>query len=172
MQERKGLVTFKELPVTLQGEDLLIGQTAPEFIVLKQDFSELRLSDLKDKVKILSVAPSLDTRVCEMQTVRFNNEATKLSDDVEIVSISVDLPYAQKRFCETLSINNMQVVSDYRDLDFGYKYGLVMKELRLLARALIVIDQKNIIRFFDINSQVSSEPNYEAALEVVKQLTS
>ena len=170
MNERKGLVSFKELPVTLVGDEIKVGQTAPEFTVLKQDLSELKLSDLDGKIKVLSIAPSLDTRVCELQAIRFNNETTQVSDDVEIVSITVDLPYAQRRFCEALDIKGHQVVSDHRDLDFGYKYGLVMKELRLLARAVIVLDKDNVVRYIDINRQVAQEPNYEAALDAVKSL--
>lgn len=170
MKERTGLVSFKEMPVTLVGEEVKVGQKAPEFTVLKQDLSEFKLSDLEGKIKILSIAPSLDTRVCEIQTIRFNNEASKLSDDVEIVSITVDLPFAQKRFCESLNVKGHQVVSDHKDLDFGLKYGLVMKELRLLARAVIIIDKDNIIRYIDVNEQVASEPDYERALDFVKTL--
>lgn len=170
MQERKDLVMFKQLPVTLVGDELKVGDVAPNFIAVNQDLSEFSLDSLDGKVKILSIAPSLDTKVCELQTIRFNHEATSLSDSVEIVTVTVDLPFAQKRFCEAYDIDQLQVVSDHRELDFGYKYGLVMKELRLLARALVVVDQNNIIRHFEVNPQVSSEPNYEAALDVVKGL--
>lgn len=170
MQERKGLVDFKENPMTLLGDVVEVGQKAPEFTALKQDLSEFKLSDLEGKVKVISVVPSLDTGVCERQTIHFNKSATDLSADVAIVSISVDLPFAQKRFCSALDIDQMLVVSDHKDLDFGLKYGLVMKEMRLLARAVIVIDKDNVVRYFSVNPQIATEPNYEEALEVLKEL--
>ena len=102
--------------------------------------------------------------------MRFSQEATQLAEDVEIVTVTVDLPFAQKRFCEAYDIDNIKVISDHRDLDFGYKYGLVMKELRLLARAIIVVDRDNIIQYFEVNPQVSSEPDYAKVLEVVQGL--
>lgn len=170
MKERRNLVMYKQLPVTLVGNVIEVGMKAPDFEVLKQDLSAFKFTDLQGKIKILSIAPSLDTKVCELQTIRFNSEATALSKDIEIVAITVDLPFAQKRFCESYDIDQISVVSDHRDLDFGYKYGLVMKELRLLARALVIVDQENIVRFFEVNPQVSSEPNYDAALEVARSL--
>ena len=170
MEERTGLVTFKGMPVTLVGKPLQVGQQAPDFTAVKQDLSEFKLSDLGDKIVVLSIAPSLDTKVCELQTIRFNQEVTSLAKDVEVVAVTVDLPFAQHRFCESFSIDQVQVVSDHRDLDFGYKYGLVMKELRLLARAVIVLDKDNVVRYIDINRQVAQEPNYEAALDAVKSL--
>lgn len=170
MNERKGLVSFKEMPVTLVGNEIKVGDKAPDFIALNQDLSEFKLSDLENKIKVISVAPSLDTRVCKQQAIRFNQEATKVSDEVEIVSITVDLPFAQARFCDEQNVKGHRVVSDHRDLDFGTKYGLVMKELRLLARTVLVIDQDNVIRYVDINEQVAEEPDYDKALEVVKDL--
>ncbi len=170
MKERSGLIMFKETPVTLVGDVLKVGDVAPDFQGLERDLSEFHFSDLKGKIRIISVAPSLDTKVCELQTMRFNQEATQLAEDVEIVTVTVDLPFAQKRFCEAYDIDNIKVISDHRDLDFGYKYGLVMKELRLLARAIIVVDRDNIIQYFEVNPQVSSEPDYAKVLEVVQGL--
>lgn len=170
MLERKGLVSFKETPVTIVGDELKVGDKAPNFKAVKADLSEFSLEELGDKIKVISVVPSLDTRVCSIQTVKFNKEAEKFKDEVVVVSISVDLPFAQKRFCEASQIENLVTVSDHRDLDFGYQYGLVMKELRLLARAVMVLDRDNTIKHFSVNEQVSSEPNYDEVLEVVKEL--
>ena len=128
------------------------------------------LSQYKDKNLIISVFPSVDTSVCALQNIRFNKEASKLKGDVEILSISVDLPFAQKRFCAAEGIDNVHVYSDYRDLDFGMKYGFVIKELRLLARGVIVIDKKGIIRYIEYVPEIAQEPNYEAALKAVKEL--
>lgn len=170
MKERSGLVKFKENEVTLLGEELQVGEIAPDFSALNADLSEFKLSDLDGKIKVISVVPSLDTRVCELQTIQFNHRALGLSDDISIISISVDLPFAQKRFCESLKIDNLVVVSDHKDLDFGLKYGLVMKELRLLARAVLVLDKDNKIVYLKVNDQVATEPNYDEALDVLKSL--
>lgn len=169
MQERTGLVLFKEDPMTLVGQPLELGQVAPDFTALNSDLSEFKLSDLDGKIKVISVVPSLDTGVCQKQTIRFNQEATR-SDEVAILSISVDLPFAQKRFCTANDVHNLYTLSDYRDLDFGYKYGLVMKELRLLARAIIILDRNNVVQYIAINDQIAQEPNYDAALDVLAKL--
>ena len=171
MQERTGLVTFKGQPVTLVGTEVKVGDQAPDFTAVKQDLSEFRFSELADKFIVLSVAPSLDTKVCELQTVRFNHEASSLHEDVEVVAITVDLPFAQKCFCESFLIDQVQVVSDHRDLDFGHKYGLVMKELRLLARTVIIIDKNKTVRYLDMNAEIGTEPNYDQALAVLREIT-
>ncbi len=171
MEERTGLVTFKGMPVTLVGKPLQVGQQAPDFTAVKQDLSEFKLSDLEDKYVVLSIAPSLDTKVCELQTIRFNQEVTSLGKDVEVVAVTVDLPFAQHRFCESFSIDQVQVVSDHRDLDFGYKYGLVMKELRLLARAVIILDKEKNVRYVKLNDEIGTEPDYEGALNALRELT-
>ena len=152
-------VNFKGSPVTLVGTHLQTGDKAPRFTVLDGDLQPVSLSQYKDKNLIISVFPSVDTSVCALQNIRF-----------EILSISVDLPFAQKRFCAAEGIDNVHVYSDYRDLDFGMKYGFVIKELRLLARGVIVIDKKGIIRYIEYVPEIAQEPNYEAALKAVKEL--
>ena len=163
-------VNFKGSPVTLVGTHLQTGDKAPRFTVLDGDLQQVSLTQYKDKNLIISVFPSVDTSVCALQNIRFNKEASKLKGDVEILSISVDLPFAQKRFCAAEGIDNVHVYSDYRDLDFGMKYGFVIKELRLLARGVIVIDKKGIIRYIEYVPEIAQEPNYEAALKAVKEL--
>ena len=163
-------VNFKGSPVTLVGTHLQTGDKAPRFTVHDGDLQPVSLSQYKDKNLIISVFPSVDTSVCALQNIRFNKEASKLKGDVEILSISVDLPFAQKRFCAAEGIDNVHVYSDYRDLDFGMKYGFVIKELRLLARGVIVIDKKGIIRYIEYVPEIAQEPNYEAALKAVKEL--
>ena len=163
-------VNFKGSPVTLVGTHLQTGDKAPRFTVLDGDLQPVSLSQYKDKNLIISVFPSVDTSVCALQNIRFNKEASKLKGDVEILSISVVLPFAQKRFCAAEGIDNVHVYSDYRDLDFGMKYGFVIKELRLLARGVIVIDKKGIIRYIEYVPEIAQEPNYEAALKAVKEL--
>ena len=163
-------VNFKGSPVTLVGTHLQTGDKAPRFTVLDGDLQPVSLSQYKDKNLIISVFPSVDTSVCALQNIRFNKEASKLKGDVEILSISVDLPFAQKRFCAAEGIDNVHVYSDYRDLDFGMKYGFVIKELRLLARGVIKKKKKGIIRYIEYVPEIAQEPNYEAALKAVKEL--
>lgn len=169
MQKRNDVVTFLGNPMVLVGSEAKVGQMAPDFSALKGDLTEFRLSDAKGKKVLVSVVPSLDTGVCESQTRRFNEEAAKLEDTV-VVTISVDLPFAQGRFCTTQGIDNLVVVSDHRDLDFGHKYGFELEGLRLLARGIVVIDAEGVIRHVEYVPEVTSHPDYEKALEVVKSL--
>lgn len=169
MLERKNLVMFKEKEATLVGDELKVGDKAPNFVALRSDLSEFSFDSLDGKVRIISVVPSLDTGICALQTTRFNHEATAM-DNVEVLTLSMDLPYAQKRFCESFQIDRVTTLSDHRDADFGLKYGLLMKEFRLLARAVIVVDQEGIIRYFHIEDQIKQEPDYSLALDVVRSL--
>lgn len=158
-------------PFTLVGNEVNIGDLAPNFNALTQDLSNFDFyKETKNKVRIISVVPSLDTGVCALQTTRFNQEATNLSEDVFIVTISVDLPFAQKRFCSAEGIQNIAVVSDHRELDFGKKYGFVMSELRLLARGIVIVDKNDIVKYIEVVPEVTEHPNYERALEEVKRL--
>ena len=167
----KGVVKFAGNPVTLRGNEIKAGAKAENFKAVKQDLSEFDFyRDTEGKVKIISIAPSIDTRVCSIQTSYFNEEATKLSDDVEIVTITVDLPFAQKRFCGAEGIENIQVVSDHKDLDFGEKYGFIIHEFRLLSRGLVVVDKENIIKYVEYVEEVGNEPDYEKALVEVRKL--
>jgi thiol peroxidase len=160
-------VTFKGNPVTLVGNEVKVGDTAPDFKVLANDLSEVTLADTKGYVRLISVVPSIDTGVCDAQTRRFNEEAAKL-ENVKVLTISVDLPFAQKRWCGANGIENVQTLSDHRDVSFGQAYGVLIKELRLLARAVFVIDSNDKVTYVEYVPEVTNHPNYEAAIEAAK----
>ncbi|MGE6378674.1 thiol peroxidase [Peribacillus muralis] len=160
-------VTFKNNPVTLLGQELKVGDKAPDFTVLANDLSPVTLSDSKGSVRIISVVPSVDTGVCDAQTRKFNEEAAKL-DNVKVLTISNDLPFAQKRWCAASGLENVQVLSDHRDLSFGEAYGVVMQELRLLARSVFVVNSSDEITFVEYVSEGTNHPNYEGAIEAAK----
>ncbi|MBE6182659.1 MAG: thiol peroxidase [Bacillus sp. (in: Bacteria)] len=162
-------VTFKGNPVTLLGSEVKAGDKAPNFTVLDNDLNEVTLNDTKGSVRIISVVPSIDTGVCDAQTRRFNEEAAKLGKDVKVLTISVDLPFAQKRWCAASDLEHVQVLSDHRDLSFGQAYGVVMKELRLLARSVFVIDSNDQVTYVEYVSEGTNHPDYEKALEAAKQ---
>lgn len=163
-------ITFGGTPMTLVGKHLAAGDRAPHFEVMDQNLQSVASTQYKDKIMIISVFPSVDTSVCALQNIRFNREATQMEEEVVILSLSVDLPFAQKRFCAAEHIDQVHVFSDYRDLDFGMKYGFVIKELRLLSRGVVVIDKKGMIQYIEYVPEVTHEPNYEAALKVVREL--
>lgn len=163
-------VTFKGTPLELAGEPTAIGQKAPDFTALKGDLSQFRLSDLTGQVVVINAVPSLDTPVCATQTRRFNQEAAGLGSNVKVLAVSMDLPFAQGRFCSTEGIQNVVTLSDHREAEFGLKYGLLIPSLRLLARTVLVIDQKGTIRYQELVPEIAQEPNYEAALAAVKKL--
>jgi thiol peroxidase len=165
--ERQGVVTFKGNPVTLLGPEIKVGDKAPNFTVLANNLTPVTLDDSKGTVRIISVVPSLDTGVCDAQTRRFNEEAAKL-DGVTILTISVDLPFAQSRWCGAAGIDKVQTLSDHRDLSFGLAYGVVIKELRLLARAVFVVDADDKVVYAEYVPAVAEHPNYEAAIEAAK----
>lgn len=162
-------ITFKNNPVTLIGNEIKVGDQAPDFTVLTNDLSEVTLADTKGKIRLISVIPSIDTGVCDAQTRRFNEEAATL-DDVKVLTISVDLPFAQARWCGANGIKNVQTLSDHRDLSFGEAFGVHMKELRLLARAVFVIDENDKVTYVEYVSEATNHPNYEAAINAVKEL--
>lgn len=164
-------VTFQGKPVTLLGEQVKVGDTAPDFTVLANDLTPVTLEDTKGKVRLISVVPSLDTGVCAKQTRRFNEEATELSDDVKVLTISVDLPFAQARWCGAEGIDAVQTLSDHKELSFGQAYGNVIEELRLLARSIFVIDQNDKITYVEYVPEVTDHPDYEKAIEAVKEAT-
>ncbi len=161
-------ITFKNNPVTLIGHEVKVGEKAPNFSVLRNDLSVATLADYVGKVKIISVIPSIDTGVCDAQTRRFNEEASQLGD-VKILTISVDLPFAQKRWCAAAGIENVEVLSDHRDLSFGEAYGVAISELRLLARAVFVIDSEDKVVYTEYVSEATDHPNYEAAIAAAKE---
>jgi thioredoxin-dependent peroxiredoxin len=170
-QVRTGVVTFQGNPVTLVGNEVKVGDAAPDFTVLANDLTPVTLSDTKGSVRIISVVPSLDTGVCDQQTRRFNEEAASL-EGVQILTISVDLPFAQKRWCGAAGVDRVQTLSDHRDLSFGMAYGVVIKELRLLARSVFVVDKNDKVVYVEYVPEVTQHPNYEAALEAAKKAAS
>jgi thiol peroxidase len=167
-QERQGAITFKGKPVTLLGPEIKVGDQAPDFTVLANDLSPVTLNDSKGSVRIISVVPSLDTGVCDQQTRRFNEEAGKL-EGVKVLTVSVDLPFAQKRWCGAAGVENVQTLSDHRDLSFGTAYGVAIKELRLLARAVFVIDKNDKVVYAEYVPEVTNHPDYEAPILAAKK---
>ncbi|MGM9926706.1 MAG: thiol peroxidase [Bacillus sp. (in: firmicutes)] len=161
-------ITFKNSPVTLLGNEVKVGDKAPEFSVLRNDLSVATLADYSGQVKIISVVPSIDTGVCDAQTRRFNEEASKL-DNVQILTISVDLPFAQKRWCAAAGIDKVEVLSDHRDLSFGEAYGVAIAELRLLARAVFVVDSSDTVVYAEYVSEATNHPDYEAAIKAANE---
>jgi thioredoxin-dependent peroxiredoxin len=169
-QERTGVITFKGNPLTLLGPGLKAGDKAPDFTVLANDLSPVTLGSSAGKVRLISVVPSLDTPVCDIQTRRFNQEATALGSHVVVLTVSMDLPFAQKRWCGATGADRVQTASDHRDASFGLAYGTLIKELRLDSRAIFVVDTQGVIQYVEYVPEVTSEPNYEAALAAVKKL--
>lgn len=160
-------VTFKGNPVTLLGEEVKVGQKAPNFTVLANNSTPVTLDDSKGMVRLISVVPSIDTGVCDAQTRRFNEEAAKL-ENTKVLTISVDLPFAQTRWCAAAGIENVQTLSDHRELSFGTAYGVAIKELRLLARAIFVVDSNDEVVYVEYVSESTTHPDYEKAIEAVK----
>ena len=161
-------ITFKQNPITLIGKEVKVGDTAPNFTVLANDLSPVTLTDSKGKVRLISVVPSLDTGTCDAQTRKFNESASKIGEDVVILTISNDLPFAQKRWCAAAGIDSVQTLSDHRDLSFGEAYGVAIQELRLLTRAVFVVDANDKITYVEYVPEATEHPNYEKAIEAVK----
>ena len=166
--ERKGIITFKGNPMTLEGTPVEKGQKAPDFKLLANDLTPRSLKDYKGKVLIFSVVPSLDTGVCDLQTRRFNGEASALGDKVRILTISCDLPFAQARWCGLAGVDQLETLSDHYDLSFGMAYGVVIKELRLLTRAIFVVDASGTVVHTEIVPEIGHEVNFDAALAAAK----
>ena len=170
MQERGGLVTMKGNPITLIGPELKVGDKAPDFIAVDNDLTPVSLESFRGKVCIISSVPSLDTPVCDMETRRFNSEASRLGNEVVVLTISMDLPFAQKRWCGAAGVDRVVTLSDHRDGSFGRAYGVLIKDLRLLARAVFVIDKEGRITYLELVKEIASEPDYEAVLAAVAEL--
>jgi len=170
MQERPGIITFKGNPMTLLGPALAAGDKAPAFTAVDTGLAPVTLADFAGKVKIISAVPSLDTPVCDTETRRFNQEAAALPDSVVLLTVSMDLPFAQKRWCGAAGIDRVKTLSDYRDRSFGLAYGVVIKELMLLSRSIFVIDATDTIRYIQHVPEVTSEPDYAAVLAAAKGL--
>ncbi|WP_213423531.1 thiol peroxidase [Bhargavaea massiliensis] len=163
-------VTFKQQPVTLLGTEIKVGDEAPDFTVLQNDLSPFTLKDTEGKIRLISVIPSIDTGVCSTQTKRFNEAVTDLGDDVAVLTISVDLPFAQARWKASEGLDNAHTLSDHRDLSFGTAYGVVMKELRLLARSVFVIGKDGKVAYVEYVPEGTDHPDYDQAIDAVKKL--
>ena len=170
MGERIGMVTMKGNPITLVGDEVNVGQKAPDFVAIDQNLAPVKFSSYRGKICILASVPSLDTPVCATETRKFNEEASRLSPDIVILTISMDLPFAQKRWCGAEGITRVQTLSDHRDASFGTSYGVLIKELRLLARAVFLVDQKGVLQHVQLVKEIASEPNYKDVWHALKKL--
>jgi thiol peroxidase len=170
-EERKGAVTMRGNPLTLLGPEIKAGQKAPDFHSVDKGLAPIGLDKFKGKVKIISVVPSIDTPVCDAQTRRFNEEASKLGD-VQVLTVSMDLPFAQARWCGAAGVDKITMVSDFKDRDFGNKYGVLIKELGLLARAVFVVDKNDNVTHAEYVKEVANHPDYEATLAAAKKAAS
>jgi thiol peroxidase len=169
--ERNNVATFKGSPITLIGEEVRAGQAASDFKALDSDLKEVDLSAFKGKIKLIASVPSLDTPICDLQIKRFNDEAAKISKDVAIIFISMDLPFAQKRFCQAYDIKKVKTLSDHKEANFGQNYGVLIKELRLLSRAIFIVDKSDKVSYVEYVKELGSHPDYEAALNALKQIS-
>jgi thiol peroxidase len=170
MTERTGLVTTKGNPVTLVGKEVKVGDKAPDFTVVDNALKPVGLSAYRGKVVVISAVLSLDTGLCDSQTRRFNEEATGLGDDVVVLTISMDLPFAQKRWCGAAGVERVVTLSDYQQASFGQAYGVLIKGLRLLTRSVFVIDGDGTVRYVQLVPDTATEPDYDAALRAVRAL--
>ena len=170
MSAERTQVTMKGEPITLIGSPVEIGSEAPDFIVFDQDLSAVPYSSINGAPCVISSVVSLDTPVCDEQARRFNEEAVSLSEDLNIYVISMDLPFAQQRWCGAAGVDRVQTFSDYRDASFGTSYGVLIKDLRLLARAVFVIDADSIVRYKEVVSEVTDHPDYEKLFDAVRSV--
>lgn len=169
MPHHYGTVTMQGNPVTLEGDSVQPGDRAPDFEVVDTDLNPVTLGDHLGKVLILSSVPSLDTSTCDMETRRFNQEAVKLGEEITILTISMDLPFAQKRWCAAAGVDRVITLSDYRKASFGQAYGLLIRELRLLARAIFIVDRNGVLQYMQVVPEISQEPDYEEVLTTVQK---
>ena len=169
MTDTQATVTIEGNPLTLVGNRPKVGEPAPDFEVLSNDMSAVKLSAFQGKICVICSVPSLDTPVCDTEVRKLNERATSLGDDVVVLVISMDLPFAQQRWCGAAGVKNVQTLSDYRNAEFGSTYGVLIKELRLLARAVFIVDKKGVIRYIETVGELTNEPDYEAALKAVER---
>ena len=169
MEKRTGVITFAGGPLTLVGPEVKVGQQAPDFTLLDNELNVKTLADFDGKVKVISVVPSLDTGVCDAQTRWFNQDVTKLSDDVVVLTVSMDLPFAQARWCGAAGVNNVITLSDHKDASFGQNYGPPIEELRLLSRGVVVINKDNKVTYVEYVPEVTNPVNFDAVLAAVKE---
>lgn len=171
MTERTGELTFKGKPLTVIGDQLNVGDQAPNFTLVANNLSEVKLADSAGKIRLISVVPSLDTGICDAQTRRFNEEMSKMGDNVIGYTISVDLPFAQSRWCGNAGVERVITLSDHRDMNFGDAYGTHVKELRLEQRAVFVVDADGTICYVEYVPEIAQHPDYDAALAALKEVT-
>ena len=170
MEKRTGVVTFAGNPIGLLGKEVKVGDKAPASTLLDNGLGEKTLADYAGKVKVISVVPSLDTGVCDAQTRWFNQNVSKLGENVVVLTVSVDLPFAQKRWCGAAGIDQVETLSDHRDLSFGENYGFILEGLRLLSRGIVVIDKDDVVRYVEYVPEVTSAVNFDAAEAATKAL--
>ncbi len=170
MKERPGAVTFMGNPLTLIGQELKAGDKAPDFRMVNNDLKTVTLADFKGKIKIISAVPSLDTPVCDVETRRFNTEAARLPDNVTVLTASMDLPFAQKRWCGSAGVDRVHTLSDYQDRSFALAYGVLINELKLLARCVFIVDATDTVRYVQLVGEITKEPDYAAVLAAVEGL--
>jgi thiol peroxidase len=170
LQERNGVATMKGEAVTLLGPEIAVGEKAPDFVVQAPDMNDVRLSDLNGKVKLIASVPSLDTMVCRMEIHRFNEETVSTFPGIAVLFISMDLPFAQKRFCKTDGILGVQTLSDHRTAEFGENYGVLIKGMRLLSRAIFIVDRRGVVRYVEYVKENINEPDYDKALKALKEI--
>lgn len=170
MTERKNIISFQGSPMTLLGNEIKIKDKAPDVTLINNDMKPVKISDYRGNNLIIATVPSLDTPVCDMETRRFNSEASKLDKNVQILTISMDLPFAQKRWCGQAGVDHVTTLSDYNGSTFGKEYGVLIKELNLLARTIFILDKEGIVRYTQIVKEITSEPNYEEVLNEIKKL--
>jgi thiol peroxidase len=168
MSERLGAVTMKGNPLTLVGSEPAVGQKVPDVTVVDNGLSAVKLSSFQGKVVVIASVPSLDTSVCDLETRRFNQEAVALGPDIQVLIVSMDLPFAQKRWCGAAGAKNLLTLSDHREAAFGTAYGVLIKELRLLARAVFVLDREGVLRYTQLVKEIATEPDYAAVLAAVR----
>lgn len=170
MEERKGAVTLRGNSLTLLGKEIKVGDKAPDVALLDNDLKPVKLSSFLGKVVVVSSVPSLDTPTCDMETRRFNMEAAKLSEAVVILTVSTDLPFAQKRWCGAAGVEKVKTLSDHRETVFGLSFGVLIKELRLLARSIFVLDKSGTVQYVQHVPEISQEPDYGAVIVAAKKL--
>lgn len=170
MEERSAAVTMHGNPLTLVGRALSVGDPAPDLELLDNDLNPVKLSSFQGKVCVISAVPSLDTPVCDMETRRFNEAAGKLGDDVVILTVSMDLPFAQKRWCGAAGVESVTALSDHRDAAFGTAFGVLIKELRLLGRSIFVLDRKGTVQYIQHVKELSEEPDYDSVIGAVRKI--
>ncbi len=170
MDERQGLITIHGNPLTLVGDEVEVGSRGPDVELLDNDLNPVKLSSYLGKILVIASVPSLDTPVCDIETRRFNDEAANLAPDIQLVTISMDLPFAQKRWCGAAGVSRVKTLSDHRKADFGMAYGVLIKELRLLARTIFILDREGMLQYVQLVKELTNEPNYEEILQALNKL--